>query len=263
MNKNLIIVILIVILMAVFIIGYASIISINNSNQYQRVNLSSTCSLEIPNVHFDVQNSSFGGSYGDLSSHTDGKVMYSNKVNIIYAKTTYNQDLSLNGYYGDDSMQSSFGNKNMYSRSVYNTDTGESLLISGEDKEVVDHVADSVQFSSGKKMDGNNTSTSGNGTANSNNQNNDHKIVGYDQDGNPVYEGSEPWVWVDSNGMKHWSPEHQAAANQPYSYESNPTPTPQTTGDYSSGGGSSSGGSSSGGSSSGGISSEGGGSAPT
>lgn len=54
MNKNLIIVILIVILMAVFIIGYASIISINNSNQYQRVNLSSTCSLEIPNVHFDV-----------------------------------------------------------------------------------------------------------------------------------------------------------------------------------------------------------------
>ena len=101
-----------------------------------------------------------------------------------------------------------------YSRDVTNLATGESILVCGENKEVVDRIADSIQFKGGNNNTSNSTSTSNGGK-----QINNTNIVGYDSDGNPVYAGSEPWIWVDSNGMKHWSPEHQKAAEIGY-YES-------------------------------------------
>ena len=99
------------------------------------------------------------------------------------------------------------GHTDWYSRTVSNDATGETLLVMGKDKEQVNHIADSIRFTGGNNK--NNTDN----TATVKTVNNTH-IVGYDQDGNPVYEGKEPWVWVDSNGMKHWSPEHQQASRE-------------------------------------------------
>ena len=163
--------------MAACFITYALTISNQNANTYERVNLSSTCSLELPKIHFDVQNSSFGGSYGSVSTHTDGKTLTSSNLVITYVKTVDNTGLSTGGIYGGD-VQTNFGNTNWYSRHVTNLETGESIMISGTDKAVVDHIADSIIFSTGKAVEKNVTSTDttvkkGNNTNKStNNQNN-------------------------------------------------------------------------------------------
>lgn len=178
MDKKSIIIILLVIfiVMAACFITYALTISSQNASTYERVNLSSTCSLELPKIHFDVQNSSFGGSYGGISTHTDGKTLTSSNLVITYVKTVDNTGLSTEGIYGGD-VQTNVGNTNWYSRHVTNLETGESIMISGTDKEVVDHIADSIIFSTGKAVEKNMTSTDttvkkGNNTNKSNNQNN-------------------------------------------------------------------------------------------
>ena len=178
MDKKSIIIILLVIfiVMAACFLTYALTISSQNASTYERVNLSSTCSLELPKIHFDVQNASFGGSYGDVSTHTDGKTLTSSDLVITYTKTVDNTGLSTGGVYGGN-VQSNVGNVNWYSRHVTNLETGESIMISGTDKEKVDHIANSIIFSTGKAVEKNSTSTNVivvNGTNNSmpNNQNN-------------------------------------------------------------------------------------------
>ena len=210
MKKIILIGILICVLAAVLIMGYAAMNNMGNSTQYERVNLSATCSLELPKIHFDVQNSSSGGSYDGINMNVDGKIVSADKLVIEYVKVTDNTGISSSGVSSGNSY-SKIGHMDWYSRDVTNLATGESILVCGENKEVVDRIADSIQFKGGNNNTSNSTSTSNGGK-----QINNTNIVGYDSDGNPVYAGSEPWIWVDSNGMKHWSPEHQKAAEIGY-----------------------------------------------
>ncbi len=214
-KKSIIIILLVVfIVMAACFLTYALTISNQNANQYERVNLSSTCSLELPKIHFDIQNTSFGGSYGGVSTHTDGKTLSSSDLVIVYAKTVDNTGLSSEGVYGGN-VQSNVGNVNWYSRHVTNLETGESIMISGTDKEKVDHIANSIIFSTGKAVEKNSTSTNiivVNGTNNSgpNNQNNN-------QNNNPNHNGGN-------------SPTPAPAPTPSPAPTPEPTPTPTPSG---------------------------------
>lgn len=165
-RRILLIALAIVIILTLLIISSAVIMN-NNPNEFKRVNMSSTCSLELPNIHFDVQNNSFGGSYGSYSSQSTSRFLTSSKVSVMYIKTVDNSGLSISGV---DNINGNFntGNTNIYSRDVINYETGESIHVQGEDKELVDRVADSVVFS---KDNG-----SGNNTTDSNHQSNGKNI---------------------------------------------------------------------------------------
>ena len=181
-RRILLIVLAIVVIASILIVSSTFIMSNNNQKEFKRVNLSSTCSLELPNIHFDVQNTSFGGNYGGYSSHTDGKTLMSSNLIVSYTKTVDNIGALASGV---DSMNGNLdvGNTKIYSRDVFNYDTQETVHIQGEDKELVDRVADSVVFSGG----------AGNKSSNDNSQsnNNQKQVLAYKSDGTPMYSQSE------------------------------------------------------------------------
>lgn len=180
-TRKILLTLLVIVVIASILIVSSTFIMNNNPKEFKRVNLSSTCSLELPNIHFDVQNTSFGGNYGGYSSHTDGKTLMSSNLIVSYTKTVDNIGALASGV---DSMNGNLdvGNTKIYSRDVFNYDTQETVHIQGEDKELVDRVADSVVFSGGA---GNNSS---NDTSQSSNQ---RQALAYKSDGTPMYSQSE------------------------------------------------------------------------
>ena len=181
-TRRILLIVLAIVVIASILIVSSTFIMNNNPKEFKRVNLSSTCSLELPNIHFDVQNTSFGGNYGGYSSHTDGKTLMSSNLIVSYTKTVDNIGALASGV---DSMNGNLdvGNTKIYSRDVFNYDTQETVHIQGEDKELVDRVADSVVFSGGA---GNNSSND-----NSQSNNNQKQALAYKSDGTPMYSQSE------------------------------------------------------------------------
>ena len=168
MDKDKIIKILLVILVVLTacFLTYALTTSTQNRNTFERVNLSSTCSIELPKIHFDVQNSSFGGSYGDIWTFTSSELV------ITYVKTSDNTGLSFDGLYNGNN-QINVGHTNWYSRDVTNLATGEIIVVSGTNKTLVDRIADSIIFSTGENINNNNTTNAvPTSSSNNNNRNN-------------------------------------------------------------------------------------------
>lgn len=192
MKKIIVIGILICVLAAVLIMGYAAMNNMGNSTQYERVNLSATCSLELPKIHFDVQNSSSGGSYDGINMNVDGKILSADKLVIEYVKVTDNTGISSSGVSSGNSY-SKIGHMDWYSRDVTNLATGESILVCGENKEVVDRIADSIQFK------GENNSTS-NSTSLNNNGNHNGTPYAYADDGSPIWTKAEFERYVMDKG---------------------------------------------------------------
>ena len=230
-RKILLIILVIAIIVSVLLVS-SEIVMKNNPNEFKRVNLSSTCSLELPNIHFDVQNNSFGGNYGGYSSHTDGKILTSSKLIVSYTKTVDNIGPLSNGG-ADMNGNLNFGNTKIYSRDVFNYETQETIHIQGEDKELVDRVADSVKFSKGQATNKTNNDSS----QQSSNNVNKHALA-YKSDGTPMYSQSEVDNYMLSKyGMVNYhiqdngyiSIDDPAYTSDGHRRDNTPTPTPSPT----------------------------------
>ena len=201
MDKKTIIIILLIILIVILVAMFATVSMSNNSSTYERVNLSSTCSLELPRIHFEESTSNSNGGNSYVQVNTDYKQLSSSNLIVGYMK----MENSL-GIYGDGGFnmadQFKAGHTDWYSRTVSNDATGETLLVMGKDKEQVDHIADSIQFSTGNAT--NSTKNTSQSNSNSKNTTND-PIVGYLGDGTPVHQ-SEYSKYVDKQPIYTFNP---------------------------------------------------------
>ncbi|MBQ9441247.1 MAG: hypothetical protein IJU54_02495 [Alphaproteobacteria bacterium] len=208
MEKNHIIIILtIIIAILSIILCYAFLINNNNINSFERINLSSTCSIELPQIHFDVDNNTMSSSYAGITTEVYGRTFTSNNLIIQYTHVSDNTGLSVNGIYTGNS-QMNIGNSNWYSREVTNIGTGESIIVCGENKELVDRIANSIHFSKGFVV--NNTPTVGDSNVNTSN------IIGYDAQFNPIYEGQDTSNLIyDAHGRQVRSLDYSEVQNPP------------------------------------------------
>lgn len=209
-RKTIIIIALIIVLIAmVCILGYAVLF---NQNHYERVNISETCSLEVP-----VGKGINGVYVNDTSIYqvTNGEgvniMCYNSKNNDLASAFAFAvvKEMAVGSRFTEDAVyQATINGSTVWSIATGNDDTHDNIIISTPDKDLTLRIYESIQYNNNSSVSKDNSSNTVIVSKNTNNTN----IVGYDQDGNPVYEGNEPWVWVDSNGMKHWSPEHQQAS---------------------------------------------------
>ena len=137
------------------IVTFAVVTTMNNSETYQRVNISSTCSLELPKVHFDQTNDTGSSSYAGITVDMQSKVLSNNDLVISYLKTTDNSGFTSDSVYTGNS-QFNVAHQDWYTRDISNSATGETISIMGKDKKTVDHIADSIRFSSGGNNNTNN-----------------------------------------------------------------------------------------------------------
>lgn len=226
-RKILLIILAIAIIVGLLMISIA-LVNNNNTKELKRVNLSSTCSLELPDIHFDVQNNSFGGNYGGYSSQTEGKILTSSKVSILYTKTVDNiGPLSSGG--ADMNGNLNFGNTKIYSRDVFNYETQETVHIQGEDKELVDRIADSVQFSKGQAVNKNSSDNS--------QQNNNQKQASKNTNGSNHEVINDPDAfgrYVDGYEDGYWAGRSEQYPTPTPTPSPTPTPTPDSGGGGSS-----------------------------
>ena len=156
-TKNILIIILVIVFIVMTVlVAFAVVTNMTNAGTYQRVNLSSTCSLELPKIHFDESNDGGSSSYAGVTVDMKSKVLSSNDLVISYLKTTDNTGFSSDSVYKGNS-QFNVAHQDWYTRDISNSATGETISIMGKDKKQVDHIADSIQFSGGSNKTDNNT----------------------------------------------------------------------------------------------------------
>ena len=188
-TKNILLILLIIVLLiTTIIITTAVVTTMGNSSTYERVNLSSTCSLELPKVHFDESNDGGSSSYGGITVNMKSKVLSNNDLVISYLKTTDNSGFSSDSVYTGNS-QFNVAHQDWYSRDISNSATGETISIMGKNKEQVDHIADSIRFAGGDNNTNNTTSQT---------TNNQQNALAYKSDGTPMYSQSEVDNYVNS-----------------------------------------------------------------
>ena len=171
-----------------------------------------------------TDDTSISGTYGGYSSTTTGKYLTDGDTIVQYTKTTDNIGaLATGGADMNGNLQ--FGNTKIYSRDVFNYETQETVHIQGTDKEKVDHIADSVQFSKGNAT--NSTKDPSQSNSNSKNTTND-PIVGYLGDGTPVHQ-SEYSKYSSKQPVYTFDPSDssQMSAMEERMSDSSQSPSPQ------------------------------------
>ena len=232
--KKLLIVLAIVCIVTAGVLSYAFFFN----EQYQTVKISDTASLEMP-VGKGLNGFYVNGSAIYEVDNGKGVVVMSynsNKTDLASAFAfAVLKEVAVGSRFNDGELyQTTVNGSTVWSIATGNNATHDNIIISTHDKELTLKIYNSIKYNASnvKNDTKNNTEIKEDVKKISNNTKN---IVGYDSDGNPVYEGSEPWVWVDSNGYKHWSPEHQKAAeeaskdNSAHSSDPSPSPTPTPT----------------------------------
>ena len=135
---------IIAVIMAVILVIYiTNMNNVNADTPLERVNLSDTCSIELPKINFDEKNATNEAAYNGINVKENNKNLTSDKLCIQYIKSQDNIGSNESNISGGYSIQA---NNNWHTRTVFNSATGESVIISGENKELVDKIADSVVF---------------------------------------------------------------------------------------------------------------------
>ena len=236
-RKKLLIVLAITCIVMAGILTYAFFFN----EQYQTVQISDTASLEMP-VGKGLNGFYVNGS--SIYEVDNGKgvvvISYNSKNSDLASAFAFAvlKEVAVGSRFNEGEVyETTVNGSKVWSIATGNNATHDNILISTHDKELTMKIYNSIKYNaSNVKNDTNNTNnTVSNGDVKKT-DNNNKTIVGYDSDGKPVYAGSEPWIWVDSNCYKHWSPEHQKAAEEaskdnsaPSSSDPTPTPTPTPT----------------------------------
>lgn len=156
MNKNNIIIILLIILVTLLGIGFfitAHNINTNANGKYVIYNFSDTCSVELPkNIKFTDKvgdSSSNSGNVAGYNVNIESKSLFGNSEvrQITYSKNTVGG--SAVGANLNDEGSTTVNGKTVYHRIVMNEATGESVSVMGQNKELVDYIADHVKFKNG------------------------------------------------------------------------------------------------------------------
>ncbi len=130
----------------------------NANGNYVIHNFSDTCSVELPkNIKFTDKVGDFNSQSNVLGSNVniESKSLFGNSAvsQITYSKNAV--DGSAVGANLNNSATTTVNGKTVYHRTVMNEATGESVSVIGQNKELVDYIADHVKF----KEDGNNSNT--------------------------------------------------------------------------------------------------------
>lgn len=205
------------------VVTFAVVTNMTNSSTYERVNLSSTCSLELPKIDFTESNSNANGGNSYVQVNTDYKQLSSNDLIIGYMK----MENSL-GIYGNSSFnmadQFKAGHTDWYSRIVSNDATGETVLVMGKDKEQVDRIANSIKFTDTNDNPVNSTNMDSN-----KNTGNNKTPYAYADDGTPIWTEAEFERYVMDKGGYSSLEDYYNTQKQNPNYNYNPSPTPDPT----------------------------------
>ena len=199
-------------------------------------NFSDTCSVELPkNIKFTdkVGDYNSNGNVAGSNVNIDSKSLFGNSdvSQITYTKSSVDgMDVGANL---NDGGSSTVGGKTMYHRTVASEATGESVSVMGQNKELVDYIADHVKFG-GEKKDNNKDNNSP-----------AKKVFGYKSDGTPMYSQAEVDQYIKSkygdvnyhiqdNGYislddPNYTPDGRYRPTNDYTPSPEPTPTPTPT----------------------------------
>ena len=215
-NLNNIIKILAVIavIMAVMLVIYTTNMNnVNADTPLKRVNLSDTCSIELPKINFDEKNATNEAAYNGINVKEYNKNLTSDKLCIQYIKSHDNIGSNESNISGGYSIQA---NNNWHTRTVFNSATGESVIISGENKELVDKIADSVVFkqvniTTNKTEDTSTSSTSSSSGSSASSSGDDTPFSYYN--GRPVTEEEYNQIYNSQPHPDIWFKYHPDAPN--------------------------------------------------
>ena len=210
LNNIIKILIIIAVILAAILIIYATTTNNVNADTLKRVNLSDTCSLELPKIDFNVDNSTNELTYNGITVGEYSKNLTSDKLCIQYSKSYDNIGTNESNISAGYSIQA---NNNWHTRTVFNSATGESVIISGENKELVDKIADSVVFkkvniTTNKTEDAATSSTS---SSSSNNAEDNTPYAYYN--GRPVTEAEYNQIYNSQPHPDIWFEYHPGAPN--------------------------------------------------
>ena len=135
----------IVLVIVAVVLIYSFTLSGDTADTFERVNLSATCSLELPKIDFEEKNISDEGSYAGLIFEGYGKSLSSDGLKILYGEVHSSLGALGTGIF-DGGANIPFGGSNWYTRYASNLDGGEVVIITGENQTLVDRIADSVIF---------------------------------------------------------------------------------------------------------------------
>lgn len=143
--------------------------------KYNIYNFSDTCSVELPtNIKFtdNVGDSSSSSNVAGSNVNLQSKSLFGNSdvSQITYSKSVV--DGSNVGANLNDSGSSTVNGKTFYHRIVACESTGESVSVMGQNKELVDYIADHVHFKGGNGTSKNTGSVQKVNTTNNNQSNN-------------------------------------------------------------------------------------------
>ncbi|WP_407381059.1 hypothetical protein [Methanobrevibacter sp.] len=74
-------------ILSAILVTYVFTMNSVNADTFERVNLSSTCSLELPKIHFDEDNISDKSSYSGVTVGEYSKLLTSEHLSIQYTKS--------------------------------------------------------------------------------------------------------------------------------------------------------------------------------
>lgn len=207
MNKNNIIIILLIILVTLIGISFfitAHNINTNANGKYVTYNFSDTCNVELP------KNIKFTDKVSDINSQSN--VMGSN-VNIVskslfgnseVSQITYSKNAVDGSAVGADlnnSGSNTINGKTVYYRTVMNEATGESVSVIGQNKELVDYIADHVKFTTGKATNKTMNNTVKEISNNDNQQNNNNN--NQQQQNIPNEKENKQTTYIGKDGKTH------------------------------------------------------------
>lgn len=168
-RRILLIALAIVVIASVLIVSSTFMMS-NNQKEFKTYNFSNTCSIELPSwIHFnDADGAANINSQSNIAGsnvQTNSKSLFGNNEisQITYSKSVV--DGQAVGANLNDIYTTNINGKTIYTRTVMSEETGESVSIMGENKTLVDYIAEHVKFN------GENGTNAGNDTSKSSSKN--------------------------------------------------------------------------------------------
>ena len=248
-RKILLTILVIVVIASILLLAGATINK--QSKEFKTYNFSNTCSIELPSwIHFnDADGAANINSQSNIAGsnvQTNSKSLFGNNEisQITYSKSVV--DGQAVGANLNDISTTNINGKTIYTRTVMSEETGESVSIIGENKTLVDYMAEHVKFN-GKNGTNAGNDTSKSSSKNIKNVNNDNNpIVGYLGDGTPVHKNDYTKL-SKQEPIYNFNPNIGYYDGQPYYIDGDRYVDGSGSGSLESGGSSQGGGSSEGG----------------
>lgn len=162
MKQKQILIILIILIIAILACLTAYMFVNSNSGDYTTLRISNSCTIEVPNEnntmeHMDGSVSKYSFKSGNLNI-THQKSENNSEIKSIYEKQIKNSKNIEDNIYHDET-------SGTYSIFIENKDTGDALLITSTDLNLLKKISSSVKFKKAANMNMDNNNTTDNSTS--------------------------------------------------------------------------------------------------